>query len=187
MPRKTGQRSNSSGESATVNRRAVAKATGKATEKDVAFTLREAYGSAVDIIRLPDKYDTGRFEDKRPSDFLVVLSHNLPVVKAGGSNTYYIEAKETAADKKTWAFSSVFQKGQLQAMMRASINKNPYFVVFQYLQTRKLYLVPSSAILNIYLKDGKSISKEIIESYEWTDGKLYNYFLNQPKVGNLLP
>lgn len=60
-------------------------------------------------------------------------------------------------------------------------------MVFQYLQTRKLYLVPSSAILNIYLKDGKSISKEIIESYEWTDGKLYNYFLNQPKVGNLLP
>lgn len=168
-----GQKSKSSGEAATVNRKI--KATGKATEKDVAFLLRKFYGTNIEIIRLPDKYDTGKFEDRRPSDFLAILSGEFSEQNAV-SNAFYIEAKETKADKKSWNFLSTFENGQIQAMIRANKIKIPYFVVFQYLQTRSIYLVPSSVILEIYTSGGKSISKETIVKFPWINGSLYNYF-----------
>lgn len=171
--RRYGQKSKSSGEAATVERKV--KATGKATEKDVAFLLRKAYGTQVEILRLPDKYDTGKHEDIRPSDFIVILSAQYAELNSV-SNAFYIEAKETGADKNTWSLGSTFQHGQLQAMIRANKLRIPYFVVFQYLQTRKLYLVPSTVILDIYLSGGKSISKETIMQYPWLDGFIYTYF-----------
>lgn len=172
MYKARGQRSKSSGETATVERKI--KATGKATEKDVAFLLRNFYGSRVEIIRLPDKYDTGKHEDTRPSDFIVILSAEYAELN-GVSNTFYIEAKETKADKTSWNLNSTFQKAQIQAMIRADKLKIPYFVVFQYLQTRKMYLVPSSVILDIYTRGGKSISKETIQQHPWLNGSLYTY------------
>lgn len=171
--RSFGQKSKSSGETATVNRKI--RATGKATEKDVAFLLRKFYGTEVEIIRLPDKYDTGKFEDKRPSDFVIILSGAFSEINAV-SNSFYLEAKETNADKKSWNLLSTFQKGQLQAMIRANRLKIPYFVVFKYLQTDSIYLVPSNVILEIYTQGGKSISKETIIQYPWLNGSLYNYF-----------
>lgn len=173
MYKARGQRSKSSGETATVERKV--RVTGKATEKDVAFLLRKMYGSQVEIIRLPDKYDTGKHEDTRPSDFIVIISGTYSELNGVG-NAFYIEAKETASDKATWNLKSTFQKGQLQAMIRANKNKIPYFVVFQYLKTRKIYLVPSNVILDIFTSGGKSISKQTIEQYPWLNGSLYTYF-----------
>lgn len=175
MPRKHGQATKSSGETATINRRASIKATGKATEKDVALLLRKAYGTNIEIIRLPDKYDTGKHEDTRPSDFLVALPAAYAVLHKC-SNTFYVEAKETGADKTSWSISSTFRNGQIQAMIRANRLGIPYFIVFQYLQTRSMYLVPSRVLLDIYTAGGKSIPKQCIEQYLWTDGFLYDYF-----------
>lgn len=175
-----GQRSNSSGEAATATRKI--RATGKATEKDVAFLLRNFYGSRVEILRLPDKYDTGKYEDKRPSDFLVILSAEYAELNSV-SNAFYIEAKETGSDKKSWNITSTFEHGQIQAMIRANKLRIPYFVVFQYLQTRSIYLVPSNIILEIFTKGDKSISKETITQYPWTNGSLYTYFKKENPNG----
>lgn len=180
MVKNYGQRSNSSGESATVERKI--KATGKATEKDVAFLLRKAYGTKVEILRLPDKYDTGKHEDTRPSDFIVILSAEYAELNSV-SNAFYLEAKETGSDKNTWSLKSTFQASQLQAMIRANKLRIPYFVVFQYLQTRKLYLVPSNVILDIYFSGGKSISKNTIMQYPWVDGFIYTYFKKENQNG----
>ena len=47
--------------------------TGKATEHETARRIRQQYKTAVSIQRLPDKFDTGKFEDTRPSDFLIIF------------------------------------------------------------------------------------------------------------------
>lgn len=173
MIKKHGIKSNSSGESATKIRSI--KSNGKATEKTVAYLLRQAYATQVEILRLPDKYDTGRHEDTRPSDFVVILNPNDRGL-VGVSNTFYVEAKETGADKNTWSLLSTFRNGQLQAMIRANKLSIPYFVVFHYLHNKKIYLVPSTVILDLYMNGKKSIPKDVITQYPWDDGRLYNYF-----------
>ena len=155
---------------------------GKATELKTTQMLRLRYKTAVDIQRLPDKYDTGKYEDKRPSDFLVILSAEYAELNSV-SNAFYIEAKETGSDKKSWNITSTFEHGQIQAMIRANKLRIPYFVVFQYLQTRSIYLVPSNIILEIFTKGDKSISKETITQYPWTNGSLYTYFKKENPNG----
>lgn len=149
--------------------------TGKATENKVVQMLRKAYKLQVDIQRLPDKYDTGQYEDTRPCDHIVTLGRDIALEKFL-PNTFFIESKETLASKSSFNFGSTFQKGQLQGMRRASNLKLPYFIVFQFLKTHEIYLVPAYEILNLQEEGKKSISVDIIKQYPWTTGELYDYY-----------
>ena len=146
---------------------------GKATELKTTQMLRQCYRTAVDIQRLPDKYDTGKYEDTRPSDFIVILSRDISNQK---SAVFYIECKETEKPKSSFSFSSSFRKGQLQGMVRAAQLKQPYYVVFHILSTEKIFLVPAIEILSCINAGKKSISMEIIEQYPWTTGALHDYY-----------
>lgn len=152
---------------------------GKSTENQVVRMLRKAYKLNVDIQRLPDKYDTGNYEDTRPCDHIVSLSRDIALEKFL-PNTFYIESKETLATKTSFNIKSTFQKGQLQGMQRAHNLKLPYFIVFQFLKDKEnLYLVPSFEILEALQAGKKSISVETIKKYPWTTGELYDYY-SQP-------
>lgn len=170
-----GSHSKSSGALKIMQRSSTAKATGKATEKDTAQALRKHYGINVDIQRLPDKYDVGRYEDVRPSDFLITLGGEISTDR-GVSNVYYVECKETNSDKASFSFNSVFMKGQMQAMRRAKKLQIPYFVVFQFLKTREKFLVPSLTLLELETEGKKSIPVSTIRNYPWKTGALYDYY-----------
>lgn len=154
---------------------AMLRPTGKATESKVARMLRKAYKLQIDIQRLPDKYDTGKYEDVRPCDHIVTMSRDLALEKFL-PNVFYIESKETLASKTSFNLKSTFQKGQLQGMFRAHNLKLPYFIVFQFLKTHEIYLVPAFEILEAIDAGKKSISVETIKKYPWTTGELYDYY-----------
>lgn len=159
---------------------AVKRASGKATENTVTLFLRKFYGTKVEIQRLPDKYDTGHYEDARISDHIVALDSAISTDQ-GVSGLYFIESKETNdGNKKSFTISSTFQKGQLQGMRRARALSIPYFVVFQLLKTQEIFLVPSHVILDLMDQDIKSIKVETIRNYPWTTGKIYDYYREQP-------
>lgn len=119
--------------------------TGKSTEFFITQELRKRYGLKVDIQRLPDKYDTGKYEDTRPADFIVGMDRQI-AKHCDMSNMFYIEAKETASLRTSINFKSTFQKGQLQGMRRAKTLQIPYFVIIRFLSVDKAYLVPSTEI-----------------------------------------
>lgn len=155
---------------------AVQRASGKATENTVTLQLRKFYGTKVEIQRLPDKFDTGHYEDVRISDHIVALDSAIST-DLGVSGIYFIESKETNdANKKSFSFSSTFQKGQLQGMFRARALNIPYFVAFQLLKTKEVFLVPSLVILELMDQNIKSIKVEAIRNYPWTTGKIYDYY-----------
>ena len=154
---------------------AMLRPTGKSTENLVVQMLRKAYKLQVDIQRLPDKYDTGKLEDIRPCDHIVSLSRDV-ALENFLPNTFYIESKETSALKTSFNINSTFQKGQLQGMHRAHNLKLPYFIVFHFLKTQGIYLVPAFEILDALAAGKKSISVETIKQYPWTTGDLYDYY-----------
>lgn len=147
--------------------------TGKATEHETARRIRQQYKTAVSIQRLPDKYDTGKFEDTRPSDFMIILGRDIA---NGSASIYFVECKETEKPKTSFSITGTFRKGQVQGMVRAAQLRLPYFVVFQVLATKKIYLVPSIEILKCLNEGKKSISMTIIEQYPWKEGALYDYY-----------
>lgn len=150
-------------------------ASGKATELKTCQMLREYYKTAASIQRLPDKFDTGKFEDVRPSDFLIIL--NRTSVKVGEATTYFVECKESEKPKTSYSISGTFRKGQVQGMIRAVQLKIPYFVVFNILSTQEIFLVPSIEILKCLNEGKKSISMGIIKKHPWLQGNLYDYYL----------
>ena len=101
--------------------------TGKTTEFLTTKMLRSYYRSGASIQRLPDKHDTGQYEDVRPCDHIVTMSRDLALEKFL-PNVFYIESKETLASKTSFNLKSTFQKGQLQGMFRAHNLKLPYFI-----------------------------------------------------------
>lgn len=149
--------------------------TGKSTEFFITQQLRKAYGLKVDIQRLPDKYDTGKFEDTRPSDFIVGLDSNIAKAK-NMSNMFYIESKETTSRKTSINIASTFRKGQIQGMRRATNLHIPYFVVIRFLSVDDAYLVPATVFLSALETGKKSVPFSTIEQYLWTDGVLNDYF-----------
>ena len=140
---------------------ATIRCTGKKTEKDsmLYFTKHgSAYGA--DIIRLRDKSDTGEYEEVRPCDFLVIL-HQL---------TIYVECKETnAITKPTLGFSRI-RKGQWNGMLKAKKNRSPYVIIFQHLQSRQIYMVDSSVLLEAKDKGKKSLSEAELKPYAFSLG-----------------
>lgn len=159
---------------------ATQRASGKATENTVTLYLRKYYGTKVEIQRLPDKYDTGHYEDVRISDHIVALDSAISTDQ-GVSGLYFIESKETnEANKKSFSITSTFQKGQIQGMRRARALSIPYFVVFQLLKTQEIFLVPSFVILDLLDQNIKSIKVDTIRAYPWTTGKVYDYYRQQP-------
>lgn len=147
--------------------------TGKATEHETARRIRQQYKTAVSIQRLPDKYDTGKFEDTRPSDFMIILSRDIAKEAA---TTYFVECKETEKPKTSFSIGGTFRKGQVQGMVRAAQLRLPYFVVFQILSTKQIYLVPGIEILKCLNEGKKSITIGVIEQYPWKEGALYDYY-----------
>lgn len=147
-------------------------ANGKTTEFLTSQKLRSFYKLNVMINRLPDKYDTGRYEDIRPSDFMVTLSRK---VAPNNMTSFFIECKESEKLKTSFGLASTFRKGQLQAMRMAKILEVPYFVVFNFLSTKEIFLVPSTEILDCLEQGKKSISIDTIRKYPWTTGELYDY------------
>ena len=155
---------------------AVQRASGKATENTVTFLLRKQYGTNVEIQRLPDKFDTGQYEDVRISDHIVALNATISTDR-GVSALYFIESKETNdPNKKSFSINSTFQKGQLQGMRRAKALSTPYFIAFQLLKTKEVFLVPSFVLLDLLDQNIKSIKVETIRNYPWTTGKIYDYY-----------
>ena len=150
--------------------------TGKSTEFFITQQLRKQYGLKVDIQRLPDKYDTGKFEDTRPADFIIGLDRQL-AKQYNMSNMFYIEAKETANVKTTINLKSTFQKGQLQGMRRAHALNIPYFVIIRFISVDKTYLVPATEFLNAMDSGKKSVPLATIEKYQWNNGALYDFYL----------
>ena len=147
--------------------------TGKTTEFLTTKMLRGYYRSGASIQRLPDKYDTGQYEDVRPSDFLIVINRGL----AEGSNTFFLECKETATPKTSFSITGTFRKGKIQGMVRAAQLGLPYFVVFNILSTKEIYLVPAIEILKCLNDSKKSISFEIIKTHPWVTGALHDDYL----------
>ena len=147
--------------------------TGKATEHETARRIRQQYKTAVSIQRLPDKFDTGKFEDTRPSDFLIILGRDFA---KKSSSIYFVECKETEKPKTSFSILGTFRKGQVQGMVRAAQLSFLYFVVFHILATNQIYLVPGIEILRCLNEGKKSISISIIEQYPWKEGALYDYY-----------
>lgn len=142
---------------------------GKSTEKDTEDRLYQLYGTRVMVDRLPDKFDTGQYQDIRPSDFIASFA------KGEELRVVYIECKDTKAPKMTLAFSR-FRKGQLQAMHRCVGLKIPYFVVFRSLMTGVSYLIPATKIIAAINLGKKSLSEEVVLTFPWRAGeKLYDY------------
>ncbi|QHJ78713.1 MAG: hypothetical protein [Bacteriophage sp.] len=140
-------------------------ANGKATEFKTSQLLRSFYRLNITIQRLPDKYDTGKFEDVRPSDFIVI---------GLGGKTSFVECKESEKLKTSFSILSTFRKGQVQGMRLAEKLNIPYYVVFNFLSTNQMFLVPSKEILNCLDSGKKSIPFKTIEQYPWTTGELPN-------------
>lgn len=142
---------------------------GKSTEKETEDRLYALYGSSVLIDRLPDKFDTGNYQDIRPSDFIIIFGEGIEPSRA------YIECKETSASKMSLGFSR-FRKGQWQAMRRCYRLKVPYFVVFGNLKTDKMYLIPASVIVEAEKEGKRSLSEDVVLNYLWQrQEKLYDY------------
>ena len=150
--------------------------TGKSTEFFITQRLRKQYGLKVDIQRLPDKYDTGKFEDTRPADFIIGMDRDL-AKHCDMSNMFYIEAKETASMRTSINLKSTFQKGQIQGMRRAHALKIPYFVVIRFISVEKTYLVPATEFLDAIDAGKKSVPLATLEKYPWNNGALHDYHL----------
>lgn len=150
--------------------------TGKSTEFFITQQLRKQYGLKVDIQRLPDKYDTGKYEDTRPADFIVGMCREL-AQRENISNMFYVEAKETTSMRTSINIKSTFQKGQIQGMRRAKSLKIPYFVLIRFLSVDKSYLVPAYEFLDAIEAGKKSVPLATLEKYPWLDGALYDYYV----------
>lgn len=141
---------------------AAIRCTGKKTENEsmLYFTKHgSAYGA--DIIRLRDKSDTGEYEEVRPCDFLVIM-HQL---------TVYVECKETnAATKPSLGFSRI-RKGQWNGMLKAKKNRSPYVIIFQHIQSKQIFMVDSSVLLEAKEKGKKSLSESELQPHLFTLGK----------------
>lgn len=142
---------------------------GKRTENWAVQQLERQYGTDVDIIRLLDKFDTGRFQDVRPSDFILIFSsqNELPVV--------YLESKESEAKTVSFSFSTLRQ-GQLQAMARATRMRVNYFVIYRNLTHDRAFLIPAIIILAAKENGIKSMNAEALDPFRWRGEKLYNVF-----------
>ena len=142
---------------------------GKRTENWAVQQLERQYGTDVDIIRLLDKFDTGRFQDVRPSDFILIFSsqNELPVV--------YLESKESEAKSVSFSFSTLRQ-GQLQAMARATRMRVNYFVIYRNLTHDRAFLIPAIIILAAKENGIKSMNAEALDPFIWRGEKLYNVF-----------
>lgn len=147
---------------------------GKSAEKLVVKSLRDTYGLNIEIDRLPDKYDTGKIEEVRPSDFLIHFSRPLAVEKFQGVNSVYLEVKENGTDKLTFSFSRL-QDGQVKAMHRCKRLNLPYFVAIYHNKSDTLYLVPAVEILLAMSMGKKSLPADLVQTYEWKNGELYDF------------
>jgi penicillin-binding protein-related factor A (putative recombinase) len=127
---------------------------GKATEKRT-IDMAERYLYPCDVIRLPDKYDTGNYEDIRPSDLIVVVK----------GRTYYIECKETAGVANPRFDFSCLSKGQIGGMLKAAKTDSPYAVVFCHLKSQCYYIIPAKEILAARDQGKKSFSFKELQSF----------------------
>lgn len=146
---------------------------GKATERETMQLVQNYYGMKCRIDRLPDTLDTGKYEDRRPCDLFVTLRRGLE----GDQNTiWYVECKETGQDRKNLQFS-VLNSGQKKAIAFTIANRIPYFVVFQHLKSKTLYLIPALIIHEFEQKGKKSMNENDLEPYIWLKrGKLYDFY-----------
>ena len=146
---------------------------GKLTESLTIRSIQKYYGLSCLVDRLPDSLDSGKYEDIRPCDIIVTTERG----RISNENTvWYIECKETRQKSVTLPFS-VLNKGQLQAIKNTFRLKIPYFVVFNHMETKKIYLVPADRIIS-QMEDGKkSLNSKELEPFIWNElGKLYDYF-----------
>lgn len=146
---------------------------GKATEREVTQLVQNYYGAKCRIDRLPDSLDAGHYEDRRPCDLFVTIARGV----ASPENTiWYLECKETGQQRKTLQFS-VLNDGQNKAINSTIALEIPYFVVFQHLPSKTLWLVPATAIRQQQSKGKKSMNEQELEAYLWVNkGKLYDNF-----------
>lgn len=146
---------------------------GKATERQTIQAIQSYYGKKCRVDRLPDSLDVGRYEDRRPCDMFVSLGRN---VESTQNTLWYIECKETGQDRKNLQFS-VLKDGQWKAINFTIENQIPYFVVFQHLKTRTIYLIPATVIKEFLSRGKKSMNEDDLLPYIWTiQGKLYDNF-----------
>ena len=149
---------------------------GKGSEHWVEDQLRSRYGLEVDINRLPDKFDTGNYEDIRPSDFILVFSAECAQNELKSkTNTVYCEVKESEAKTISFAFSTL-RKGQKQGMARAIRLRVNYFVVYRNILHNVTYLIPAVPIVAAQQEGMKSMNADALEPYKVETLKLYNVF-----------
>ena len=146
---------------------------GKRTERETIQYIRNYYGMYCRVDRLPDTLDVGRWEDRRPCDLFVTISRGFASTT---STIWYVECKETGSVRKNLQFS-VLNSGQRKAINFTIANKIPYFVVFQHLKSKTIYLIPAKVILDYEAQGKKSMNESDLQPYVWLEkGKLYDYF-----------
>lgn len=146
---------------------------GKKTEREVMSHIQRHYGERCRIDRLPDSLDAGHYEDRRPCDLFVTMQRH----EESKENTiWYIECKETGQQSIKLQFS-VLNSGQRKAMTHTIQLRIPYFVAFQHLPTKQLWLVPAKVIMEFEERGKKSMNEKDLEPYQWLIvGRLYDNF-----------
>lgn len=143
---------------------------GKASEHNVVRRLEQKYGTKVEINRLVDTFDTGKLEDPRPSDFILMFNPELALT--GTPHSCYLEVKSSEAQNMSFVFSTL-RKGQRQAMQRATNNGTNYFVVYENLKHGKMYLITGLQIIAAMEQGIKAFKPDVMQ--EW-NGELYDQF-----------
>lgn len=148
------------------------KPSGKVTEREVMAMIQGYYGLDCRVDRIPDTYDVGHYMDYRPCDLFVTIGRG---VESGTNTIWYIECKETNAEKINLQFS-VLNIGQNRAIQNTLRLRIPYFIVFQHLKSRSKYLIPATMIKTLERQGKKSMNEDELKPYLWKSGALYDNF-----------